>query len=174
MSPLVAAALLFLSANVVSAQDTSFGQRLFQDKADCQFCHGIDGDGRGDPRSPGQAADLVRLKVDIIVTWYSSATAAAKLETRDIPIVCAICGDMVATGMVESLARPGGNITGIGGVGAELSAKCVELMCEVVPAARHIVAALGFNLDQTLTSRWPTHEGFADILIYVLQRREWG
>jgi len=40
------------------AQDTSFGQRLFQDKADCQFCHGIDGDGRGDPRSPGRAANL--------------------------------------------------------------------------------------------------------------------
>src|SRR6201999_3407793 len=40
------------------AQDTSFGQRLYQDKADCQFCHGIDGDGRGDPRSPGQAANL--------------------------------------------------------------------------------------------------------------------
>jgi mono/diheme cytochrome c family protein len=43
-----------------SAQDTSFGQRLYQDKADCQFCHGIDGDGRGDPRSPGQAANLHR------------------------------------------------------------------------------------------------------------------
>ena len=41
-----------------AAQDTSFGQRLYQDKADCQFCHGIDGDGRGDPRSPGQAANL--------------------------------------------------------------------------------------------------------------------
>ena len=40
------------------AQDTSFGQRLFQDKADCQFCHGVDGDGRGDPRSPGRAANL--------------------------------------------------------------------------------------------------------------------
>src|SRR6202521_2499310 len=55
---LAAAALLFLSANLALAQDTSFGQRLFQDKADCQFCHGIDGDGRGDPRSPGQAANL--------------------------------------------------------------------------------------------------------------------
>jgi hypothetical protein len=41
-----------------SAQDTSFGQRLYQDKADCQFCQGIDGDGRGDPRSPGQSANL--------------------------------------------------------------------------------------------------------------------
>jgi mono/diheme cytochrome c family protein len=49
---------LFLSLSPIGAQDTSFGQRLFQDKADCQFCHGIDGDGRGDPRSPGQAANL--------------------------------------------------------------------------------------------------------------------
>jgi mono/diheme cytochrome c family protein len=55
---LAAAAMLRLSADPVSAQDTSFGQRLFQDKADCQFCHGIDGDGRGDPRSQGQAVDL--------------------------------------------------------------------------------------------------------------------
>ena len=40
------------------AQDVSSGERLFRDKADCQFCHGIDGDGRGDPRSPGRAANL--------------------------------------------------------------------------------------------------------------------
>ncbi len=53
-----AAAILLLSFGSAFAQDTSFGQRLFQDKADCQFCHGIDGDGRGDPRSPGQAANL--------------------------------------------------------------------------------------------------------------------
>jgi mono/diheme cytochrome c family protein len=54
---LACAALSTLSLPI-SAQDTSFGQRLYQDKADCQFCHGIDGDGRGDPRSPGQAANL--------------------------------------------------------------------------------------------------------------------
>jgi mono/diheme cytochrome c family protein len=50
----VSAALTYAA----SAQDTSFGQRLFQDKADCQFCHGPEGDGRGDPRSPGKAANL--------------------------------------------------------------------------------------------------------------------
>ena len=48
----------FLSIGLTHAQDVSFGQRLFQDKADCQYCHGVDGDGRGDPRSPGQAANL--------------------------------------------------------------------------------------------------------------------
>ena len=58
MSACVAVASLLLSFGIAGAQETSFGQRLFQDKADCQFCHGIDGDGRGDPRSPGQAANL--------------------------------------------------------------------------------------------------------------------
>ena len=48
----------FVSNGLTHAQDVSFGQRLFQDKADCQYCHGVDGDGRGDPRSPGQAANL--------------------------------------------------------------------------------------------------------------------
>ena len=51
----IAISVLPLAAD---AQDVSFGSRLFHDKADCAFCHGINGDGRGDPRSPGQAADL--------------------------------------------------------------------------------------------------------------------
>ena len=55
VAALPAAALLFSFA---SAQDVSFGDRLFHEKADCQFCHGPDGDGRGDPRSPGRAANL--------------------------------------------------------------------------------------------------------------------
>jgi len=54
----LAAAFLAITAIAASAQDISFGQRLFQDKADCQFCHGPEGDGRGDPRSPGKAANL--------------------------------------------------------------------------------------------------------------------
>jgi mono/diheme cytochrome c family protein len=58
VSSCAAVAILLLSLGGVHAQDTSFGQRLFQEKADCQFCHGVDGDGRGDPRSPGQAANL--------------------------------------------------------------------------------------------------------------------
>ncbi|SRR5579871_2188555 len=57
-SAVVIATTLMLSLDPAFAQDTSFGQRLFQEKADCQFCHGIDGDGRGDPRSPGRAANL--------------------------------------------------------------------------------------------------------------------
>jgi hypothetical protein len=64
MFGIAAAATLLLSPfDCAFAQDTSFGQRLFQDKADCQFCHGINGDGRGDPRSPGAAADLHKTKL---------------------------------------------------------------------------------------------------------------
>ena len=59
-----AAAILLLWLDSAFAQDTSFGQRLFQDKADCQFCHGINGDGRGDPRSPGAAADLHKTRLN--------------------------------------------------------------------------------------------------------------
>ena len=58
MLGVAATAILLLWLDSAFAQDTSFGQRLFQDKADCQFCHGINGDGRGDPRSPGRAANL--------------------------------------------------------------------------------------------------------------------
>jgi mono/diheme cytochrome c family protein len=47
-----------LFTDLACAQDVSFGQRIFHEKADCQFCHGVDGDGRGDPRSPGNASDL--------------------------------------------------------------------------------------------------------------------
>jgi mono/diheme cytochrome c family protein len=54
----VGAAVLILCISAARGQDTSFGRRLFHEKADCQFCHGVNGDGRGDPRSPGKASDL--------------------------------------------------------------------------------------------------------------------
>jgi putative ABC transport system substrate-binding protein len=92
-------------------------------------------------RLPELAAELVRLKVDVIVTWFTPAATAAKQATREIPIVCALCGDMVGTGLVQSLARPGGNVTGSTGLGADLSAKTVDLIHEIVPSA-HRVAVL--------------------------------
>ena len=88
-------------------------------------------------RLPVLAADLVRLKVDIIVAWFTPAATAAKQATRDIPIV-AISGDPVATGLVESLARPGGNITGSSGMAADLAGKCVELIRDMLPSARRV------------------------------------
>jgi putative ABC transport system substrate-binding protein len=91
-------------------------------------------------RLPELAAELVRLQVDVIVTWFTPAAKAAKQATREIPIVMALAGNPVETGLVESLARPGGNITGMAGVAAELAGKSVQLIREMLPAAHRVVA----------------------------------
>jgi putative ABC transport system substrate-binding protein len=97
-------------------------------------------------RLPEFAAELVWLKADIIVTWFTPAALAAKQATHDIPIVMALAGNPVETGLVESIARPGGNVTGISGVTAELAGKSVQLIQEALPAVRR-VAALANALD---------------------------
>jgi putative ABC transport system substrate-binding protein len=89
-------------------------------------------------RLPALAADLARKKVDVIVSWFTPAAVAAKQATHEIPIVCALCGDMVGTGLVESLARPGGNVTGISSLNPEMAAKTVELIRDVLPSARRL------------------------------------
>jgi putative ABC transport system substrate-binding protein len=91
-------------------------------------------------RLPELAAELVQLKVDIIVTWYTTAAHAAREATREIPIVMGLAGNPVETGLVETLARPGGNVTGVSGVGAEVASKSVELTAEMLPSARRVVA----------------------------------
>jgi putative ABC transport system substrate-binding protein len=85
-----------------------------------------------------KAAELVRLKVDLIVTFYTPSALAAKQATRDIPIVMAGAGDPVATGIVVSLARPGGNVTGQSSGGAELAGKSVELIRELIPGVGRV------------------------------------
>jgi ABC-type uncharacterized transport system substrate-binding protein len=85
-----------------------------------------------------KAAELVRLKMDLIVTFFTPTALAAKQATRKIPIVMAGAGDPVAVGLVASLARPGGNITGQSSGGAEVAGKSVELIRELIPAARRI------------------------------------
>src|SRR5436309_3096414 len=84
-------------------------------------------------RLPALAAELVRLKVDLIVTGGPGATRPAKEATVTIPIVFAQDGDPVASGFVASLARPGGNITGLSSLAPELSGKQLELLKEAVP-----------------------------------------
>jgi putative ABC transport system substrate-binding protein len=97
-------------------------------------------------RLPELAAELVHLKVDVIVTWFTPTTRAAKLATREIPIVMADTGDPVGTGLVASLPRPGGNVTGIAGITAELAGKSVQLIREILPSA-HRVTALANGAD---------------------------
>jgi putative tryptophan/tyrosine transport system substrate-binding protein len=85
-----------------------------------------------------KAAELVRLKVDLIVTFFTPTALAAKEATRDIPIVMAGAGDPVAAGLVASLVRPGGNVTGQSSGGAEVAGKSVELIRELIPTARRV------------------------------------
>ena len=80
------------------------------------------------------AAEFVRLKVDVIVTYGTPATLAAKQATSAIPIVFAIAGDPVGTGLVASLARPGGNVTGSSTQQTDLPGKRLELLREVLPS----------------------------------------
>jgi len=84
-------------------------------------------------RAPGLVAELVQLKVDVLVVTFLGAIRAAKLATKTIPIVAETNQDLVATGIVDSLARPGGNITGVTRLGRELSGKRLELLQEAVP-----------------------------------------
>ena len=89
-------------------------------------------------RLPGLAAELVRLKVDIIITGGEPATRAAKEATVTIPIVMAQVGDPVGSGLVASLARPGGNITGSSTLSPELSGKRLELLKEIIPGLSRV------------------------------------
>ena len=96
-------------------------------------------------RLPGLAAELVGLKVDVIVTTGGPASGAAKRATSSIPIVLAQVGDADGLGLIESLARPGGNVTGVTDQSVELSAKRLEILTEVVPKATRI--AVLWNAD---------------------------
>jgi len=84
-------------------------------------------------RLPELAADLVRLKVDLIVVAATPPALAAKKATTTIPIVMANAGDPVAAGLVASLARPGGNVTGLSGLSTQLNTKRLEILKDAVP-----------------------------------------
>src|SRR5215467_11385179 len=103
----------------------------------------------GSPERFGEiAAEFVRLKVDVIVT-VGGAVLAAKQVTSVIPIVFAAANDPIGTGLVPSLARPGGNVTGLSSQAADLASKRLELLHEVVPGLRHL-AILG-NVGNSVT-----------------------
>jgi putative ABC transport system substrate-binding protein len=89
---------------------------------------------------PDLAGELVRLKVDIIVAVVTQASLASKHATATIPIVMVAVSDPVASGLVSNLARPGGNITGTSGVGADVVAKQLELVRTLLPGATRVTA----------------------------------
>jgi putative ABC transport system substrate-binding protein len=89
-------------------------------------------------RLPALAAELVALKVDVIVAGATVAALAAKQATRTLPIVFASAGDPVTDGLVTSLARPGGNVTGLSFLAPELVGKCLELLTQAVPGVSRV------------------------------------
>jgi putative ABC transport system substrate-binding protein len=100
-----------------------------------------DAEGKAE-RLPDLAAELVRLKVDVIVTSSTPAIQAVKQATVTIPIVMGFSGDPVGTGLVASLAKPGGNITGLSDIGPEISGKQLELLKEAFPTISRVALFL--------------------------------
>jgi putative ABC transport system substrate-binding protein len=127
-------------------------------------------EGRSD-RLQDLAAELVRLKVDVLVTGGTPGILAAKQATRTIPIVMAGSGDAVATGLVASLARPGGNITGSTDSIPELMAKLLELLKEIMPRTRR-VAVLIAPSNPSRASVFKAMKGTAGSLKVELQEFE--
>jgi putative tryptophan/tyrosine transport system substrate-binding protein len=105
-------------------------------------------------RLPDLAAELVRRRVDVIFANSGVAGLAAKRSTSTVPIVFEMLGDPVNSGLVASLARPGGNLTGVSGLGPELSTKQLELLKEIVPPLKKLaVLANPSNLVSVATIR---------------------
>jgi putative tryptophan/tyrosine transport system substrate-binding protein len=107
-------------------------------------------------RLPSLAAELVRLKVDIIIAAATPATLAAMAATQEIPIVMVGIGDPVTSGLIASLARPGGNVTGLSLMAAELSGKRLELLAKLMSSVPRVAVVINpenpahsVYLDQT-------------------------
>jgi len=114
------------------------------------------------------AAELQAARVDVIVTFGYPAAAAAKISAKDVPIVMIGAGDPVATGLVEGLGRPGGNIPGLSELSTELSAKRLEILRDAVPGL-HQVAMLWNAADLGMTLRYRSAEDAARLLGFKVQ-----
>jgi putative ABC transport system substrate-binding protein len=122
-------------------------------------------------RFPEFAAEMVRLKVDAIIVVTTPAALAAKKATTTIPIVHPAAIDPVGTGLIAGLAHPGGNVTGLSVLNAELSAKRLEVLKEVVPGLSR--GALLWNAaNPANTLAWKESEGAARALGVALQSQE--
>jgi putative tryptophan/tyrosine transport system substrate-binding protein len=128
------------------------------------------GEGKQD-RIPGLVAELVQRKVDVFISGSLTAIRAAKQATNTIPIVMVITADPVATGLVDSLARPGGNITGLTRLTRELSGKRLELLKEAVPG-RSQVGILWDPDDPAAAIAFKEYEAAAFALKVQLQSLE--
>src|SRR5207249_1973982 len=114
-------------------------------------------------RSAALAAELVRLQPDVIFTAGTPGTLAAKQATQSIPIVAAIVGDPVASGLVSSLAKPGGNVTGLATLNEALERKRLEIFKEAVPKLSRVAALLN-PANPFTTIAWKGTQSAAEAL----------
>src|SRR5580704_13637385 len=143
--------LCFLTFDPAMLASSRF-EPFFQGLRDLSYVDGqtitidyLSADSRGD-RFPALAAECLRLKPDIIVVTTTPAAQAAKNVTRTIPIIMMPLGDPVGTGLVASLARPGGNVTGLTFMATGLAAKRLELLKEGVPGISRVLV-LSYLVD---------------------------
>jgi len=125
-----------------------------------------------DERLPSLVAELVQLKVDVLVSPLPSVIHAAKQATKTIPIVMTITGDPVATGLIDSLARPGGNITGLTRLTRELSGKRLELLKEVLPGVSRVGVLWNTSNVPGVATGFEAYEAAARALKIPLQSLE--
>lgn len=136
--------LCFLTFDPGPSRSPRFGE-FFDGLRDLGYVEGqtiiidyLTADGQAE-RYSALAAECVRLGADVIATSTTPATQAAKSATQAIPIVMIGLGDPVGTGLVESLARPGGNVTGLSQMSASLAAKRLELLKEALPQISRVL-----------------------------------
>jgi len=122
-------------------------------------------------RLPELASELVRLQVDVILAGGTAGASAARNATREIPIVMAGAGDPVEAGLVTTLARPGGNLTGFAAAAPESASKRLELLKEAVPKI-HRVAVIWNPTSSTAQREWSVTQEAAKVLGLVLVSRE--
>ena len=153
--------LCFLTFDPGTLRSTRF-EAFFETLRDLGYVDGqtisidyLSADGRGE-RFPALAAECLRLKADIIAASTTPATQAAKEVTRTIPIVMIALGDPVGTGLVDSLAQPGGNVTGMSMMFPEVATKRLQLLKEAVPSISRVLV-LSYLVDPIA----PTGEGIA-------------
>ena len=119
-------------------------------------------------RFPEFAAEMVRLRVDLIIAGTTPAALAAKNATQTIPIVIPTANDPVGAGLVESLARPGGNVTGLSSISVDLVGKRLELLKDVVPGLSRVVV-LWNAANPAHASAWQETQAAARALGLLLQ-----
>jgi putative ABC transport system substrate-binding protein len=104
-------------------------------------------------QNPDTAAELVRGKIDVIVAWTTPSVMAARRATSTIPIVMVGVGDPVGMGFAASLARPGGNITGVSNISSDLASKQVELLIDIVPGVNRVGVVANFK-NPSVAPNW--------------------